>query len=77
MEKIIEVEGSVNDLLTVSPDGTMKCANIVYLGDDKMNPDSEIFHFSITSTVMNGQHEKFDMMLEGKHIKITVETIDE
>ena len=54
----------------------MKCANIVYLGDDKMNPDNEIFHFAVTSTVMNGQHEKFDTLL-GKRIKITVETIDE
>ena len=75
MEKILECTGGVDDLMTVSPDGSMKCANIIYLGDNPMDADSEVFHISITSSCMNGKHDVFDKML-GKNIKVTVE-IDE
>lgn len=73
-EKILEAIGPVDDLLNVSPDGTMKCANVVFLGEDPMNPESETFHISITSMNQNKEHEVFDNML-GKTIKVTVETI--
>lgn len=75
MTKIFEVTGPVDDLLNVSPDGTMKCANLVHLGEDKMNGENEIFHFALTSTAMNGKHEVFDKII-GKNIKVTVEVLD-
>lgn len=74
MEKILECTGNVDDLLTESPDKTMKCANVVYLGENPMDEESEVFHVSITSSAMNGKHEVFDRML-GKEIKVTVEII--
>ena len=76
MAKLFEIEGPVDDLLNVSPDGTMKCANLVYLGPDKMDAESEIFHFAITSTAMNAKHDIFDKML-GKRIKVTVEMTED
>lgn len=75
MKKILECEGFANDLLDVSPDGTIKSANIVYLGPDPMEIESEIFHISITSSAMNGEHKIFDELL-GKNVKVTIE-IDE
>jgi hypothetical protein len=71
METILECYGETDELLTVSPDGTMKCANVVHLGDTPMDPESEIFHISICSTSMSGKHETFDKMA-GKKIKVTV-----
>lgn len=76
MDKFLECQGKADELLSVSPDGTMKCANLVYLGEDKMDEESEIFHFAITSTAMNGKHPVFDKMI-GKTIKVSVEIIDE
>ena len=73
---VLECQGGVDDLLTVSPDGTMKCANVVYLGEDPMNQESEIFHISVCSAAMNGEHEVFDSML-GKQIKITVQILED
>lgn len=74
MDKILEFNGNTDDLLSLSPDGTMKCANFVYLGDDPMDEESEVFHCAITSTSMNGEHEVFDKML-GKEVKVTVTII--
>lgn len=75
-ETILECQGGTDDLLTVSPDGTMKCANVVYLGDNPMDPESEVFHISVTSCAMNGEHEVFDKML-GKQIKVIVQLNEE
>ena len=76
LKTILECQGGTDDLLTVSPDGTMKCANVVYLGDNPMDSNSEVFHVSVTSCAMNGEHEVFDEML-GKQIKITVQILED
>lgn len=76
MATILKCEGKTDDLLTVSPDGTMKCANVVYLGENPMNEESEVFHISVSSCSMNGEHEVFDEML-GKTIQITVDILEE
>lgn len=76
LETILECQGGTDELLSVSPDGTMKCANLVYLGDDPMDPDSEVFHISVTSCAMNGEHEVFDRLI-GKQIKVIVQLLKE
>ena len=73
---LLEFNGKTDSLLTESPDGSMKCTNLFYLGDDPMDKEGEIFHVSITSTALNKKHDKFDTML-GKNIRVTVEVLDE
>lgn len=72
---LIQVEGNVNDLLSVDNERNLKMTRFVVDSDN--DPDSEeMVDVSITSVDPSRTHELFNNKLLNKKVKITVEATD-
>ena len=70
MKKFLELEGKVNDLLTVDKEHSVKYTRLFYDVDY-----NEIIDVAITSSSTNDRHPIFDLLLD-KDIKVTIEISD-
>lgn len=66
--------GNANDLLYVSDDGKIKSTRLCMVGADTDIENEEIIDITITSSSIDGKHNRFDELL-GKEMRITVETL--
>ena len=71
------VKGKTDDLLSVSPDGTIKMTRMFLMPEQMGDPETEeTLDVSITSVNMNLDHRKFDGLL-GKNIRVTIDIEDD
>jgi len=72
---ILELEGNVNDLLSVDNERNLKMTRFV-LDSDNDPENEETVDIAITSVDPSRTHKVFNEGLLNKKVKITVETID-
>ena len=72
---ILQVEGNVNDLLSVDNERNIKMTRFVV--DNECDPENEeIVDIAITSVDPSRTHQLFNGQLLNKKVKITVEEIE-
>ena len=72
---ILQLEGNVNDLLSVDNERNVKMTRFVV--DNECDPENEeIVDIAITSVDTSRTHQLFNGQLLNKKVKITVEEIE-